>query len=71
MSTSSTTSICAEGDLVLHVFLGPQFIFDWSCAVHDSTSFSFSIMVSSLIDVNSGKDFGSTLEAFAVMDMLA
>ena len=30
---SSTTSICAEGGLVLHVFLDPQFIFDWSCAV--------------------------------------
>ena len=36
-----------------------------------STSFSFSVMVSSLIEDNSGKDFGSTLEAFAVMDMLA
>ena len=25
---SSTTSICAEGGLVLHVFLDPQFIFE-------------------------------------------
>ena len=30
---SSTTSICAEGGLALHIFLDPQFIFDWSCAV--------------------------------------
>ena len=36
-----------------------------------SPSFSFCVIVSSLIEVNSGKDFGSTLEAFAVMDMLA
>ena len=30
---SSTISICAEGGLVLHVFLDPQCILDWSCAV--------------------------------------
>ena len=36
-----------------------------------STSFSLSVMVSSLIEFNSDNDFGSTLEAFAVMDMLA
>ena len=36
-----------------------------------SPSFSFCVIVSSLIEVNAGKDFGSTLEAFAVMDMLA
>ena len=39
--------------------------------VVQSASFSFSVMVSSLIDVNPGKDFDSALEAFAVMDMLA
>ena len=31
---SSTTSICAEVRLVLHIFLDPQFISDWACAVH-------------------------------------
>ena len=31
---SSITSMCADGGLVLHVFLDPQFIFDWACAVH-------------------------------------
>ena len=31
---SSITSICAEGVIVLYVFIDPQFIFDWSCAVH-------------------------------------
>ena len=63
-----TTSICAEGGLVLHVFLDAQFLFNLSCA---SQSFSFSVMVSSLIEVNLDKDVGSTLGAFAVMDILA
>ena len=36
-----------------------------------STSFSFSVMVSPLIEVNSDKDFSSTLEAVAAMGMLA
>ena len=37
---SSTTSSCAEGGLVLHVFLDPQFI---SVGLVLSTSFSFSV----------------------------
>ena len=68
LSMSSTTSICADGGLVVHVFLDPQLIFDWFV---EFPSFSFCVIVSSLIEVNSGKDFGSTLEAFAVTDMLA
>ena len=67
---SSTTSICAEGDLVVHVFLDPQFIFETVlCSPRHSVSPLW--FHHSLIEVNSDKDFGSTLEAFAVMDMLA
>ena len=36
-----------------------------------SMSFSFSLSFSSLIEVNSDNDFGSTLEAVAFLDMLA
>ena len=36
---SSTTSICAEGGLALHVFLDPQFIFLFLlCSPHHSVS---------------------------------
>ena len=35
-----------------------------------SMSFTFSLTLSSLIDVNSDKDFDSTLEAVAFMDIL-
>ena len=51
----------------MNVFLDPQFIFE---TVLCSQSFNFSVMVSSLIEVHSDKDFDSTLEAFAVMDIL-
>ena len=64
---SSTTSICAVGGLVLHVTIHSLYLI----GLVQSPSFSFCVIVSSLIVVNSGKDFGSTLEAFAAMDMLA
>ena len=65
---SSPTSSFAEGGLVLDVFFHPQFIFDWSCAVH---VFEFLHYVFVTRRVHSGKDFGSTLEAVAFTDMMA
>ena len=56
---SSTISPLPEGGLVLAVFFTHSF---YLIGLVPSMPFSFSITFSSLIKVNSGKDFGSTLD---------
>ena len=65
---SSITSVFAEGGLVLHVFFIHSL---YLIGLVPSMSFSFSLTYSPLIEVNSDRDIGSTLEAVAFMNILA